>query len=678
MKKFLQLISVITLLFIIVGKTKAQTVYYSEDFEGTTGTAIPATWSQTTLATDGGWLSGTNTTLSSSTFTIPAHTKFLATNDDNCNCDKSNDFLKSASFSLAGATNPVLTLDILYPNGSYQGNQEIGKIEVSTNGGTLWTVIDSLGSLAPWTNYSVDMSAYAGMANVMLGFRYSDGTGYLFGMAIDNIQVIEPPAKAGSTTAVIMNKYALVGNQTIKGVIKSSGGPTVASAILKYSVDGGTPVQQTFSPNIGYNASYTATFSTAATLSLGIHVVKVWIDDINGTGPDTDATNDTAWAQITIEATQPAKKSLIEEFTGAWCGYCPRGGVTLADLTSSDPNIIGVALHDNDHMSTTEGDDVISSYASGFPSGMVDRSFQVDDYPIDDSQWGTVAAARENEIVPATVALSSITFNSTTRVISVTVTATFVGDVKGAYGLNCYVAENRVYGPINANTDNNWNQHSYYYDDPSSSFYNAGFLPSAGDHSLAYLRPSEYSHNHVLTKMMGGAFGNSTTIPTTLVTAGQTFSKTFTYTLPAANPGGAHRFNPDNIYLIGIVQEYSASSKADRYILNVTEQKLNTNPENVGPLSVQNIEKVTFGTVSIYPNPASSSANIAIDLINNENISINVYDALGQIVFSENHSNLNAGNHLVSFNTESLNSGIYNIVITTTNCTVTKKIAINK
>jgi hypothetical protein len=671
----------------------AQTVYFSENFESTTGTAIPTTWSQTTAASDGGWLSGTGSGLSSSYFTIPTHTRILATNDDACNCDKGNDLLKTDTIDLSSATNPVLTFDLYYLDQyvTNQGDREFLTLEISTNAGTSWTPVDTL-TASSWDNYAFDMTAFAGMANVMIGWRYNDYSQWAYGAALDNISIFEPPTKALGITNVLAKKYSLAGNQTIGAVIQSYGGPIVATASLKYSIDGGTPVQETFSPGITYSYSYTCSFTAAAALStLGIHTVKVWIDGINGGAVDVDPSNDTATAQITIQATQPPKKVLIEEFTGAWCGYCPRGGVTLGLLTSADTNIIGAAIHDHDHMSTTEGNTVVSTYATGFPEGMIDRASDeysysdnnatgaAYDFVADDSYWDTIASIRKAEVVPATVALSAISYNTSTRQISATVTATFVGDVKGAFGINCYVTENKVYGPMGGTADtadNQWNQHSYYYDDPNSPFNNVGYLPDPTDHNLAYLRPNEYIHNHVVNKMMGGANGNSTTIPTTLVTAGQSFSKTFTYTLPASNPSGAHRYNPDNIYLVGIVQEYGPTSKANNYILNVTEKKLNSNPETA--LSVHNIEKTSFGSVSIYPNPASVSSNVAIELMNSQSVIVNVYNALGQVVFTENHGSMNAGNHVFNLNTETFKNGVYSVVITTGNGSITKKLSVNR
>ena len=682
MKKILLIVP--ALIIAAIGTMNAQTIIYSQDMQSTTGTALPTGWTQTTLATDGGWLSGT--ALGSTYFPISAHTRYLATNDDNCNCDKSNDFLKTSSFSLAGTNYPVASFDLFYGAGTYQAYVETATVEISTDGGATWTVVETLPGAGGWVTHATSLTAYAGQANVMLGFRYNDGgagaaAAWMYGEAIDNLQVIEPVAKEISVTKVIMNKYVLAGAQNISTVFKSLGGPIVTSAILKYSVDGGAPVTQTFSPGIGYNASYTANFSTAANLAAGLHTVKSWIADINGTGPDATASNDTASCAITVLSTQPVKSVVVEEFTGAWCGYCPRGGVTLGNITAADPLIIGAAIHGGgtDNMATTEGTTVINSYASGFPTGMVDRTFvssvSTPDYAIDDADWGTVATARKNAVVPATVALSNVSFNSGTRVVSATVTVTFVGDVKGPFALNCFLTENYVFGPTSQTTDNGWNQHSYYYTTSGSPFQGIGLTSSPWSTSVAGLMPSMYVHNHVVDKMIGGAFGDNTVIPTTVVTSGTTFSKTFTYTLPAANPGGAHRFNADNIYVIGIIEEYDAADKANRYTLNATEQKLTSNPETSG---IDELTTTSFGTLAVYPNPASAQTNILLDLNSDENVVINVYNTLGQIVYTENNGKLSVGEHLVSINTENFTNGIYNVTVSTGKGIISKKVTISK
>ena len=57
-----------------------------EGFEGTSGGALPAGWSQVTNSTDGGY--ATTTDITSTYFIVPSHTIYVGTNDDVCNCDK--------------------------------------------------------------------------------------------------------------------------------------------------------------------------------------------------------------------------------------------------------------------------------------------------------------------------------------------------------------------------------------------------------------------------------------------------------------------------------------------------------------------------------------------------------------------------------------------------------------
>src|SRR5882724_4202240 len=113
MKKTLLIVP--ALILAAMGTMRAQAVIYSEDFEGTSGTAIPGTWSQTMATGSDGWMSGTSSTLSCTYFPMASHTRFLATNDDECNCDKSNDFLKTSTIDLSTATAPVLTFDAIFP-----------------------------------------------------------------------------------------------------------------------------------------------------------------------------------------------------------------------------------------------------------------------------------------------------------------------------------------------------------------------------------------------------------------------------------------------------------------------------------------------------------------------------------------------------------------------------------
>jgi hypothetical protein len=120
-------------------------------------------------------------------------TNFAYTNDDACNCDKSNDLLTTEEFSLDGHySSATLTFDHAFSNES----PEIGDVLVST-GGEFISVLTLSNTSAgnsikttPWVNdITVDMTPYIGEAVVQVQFRYNDGNAWSYGMAVDNISI---------------------------------------------------------------------------------------------------------------------------------------------------------------------------------------------------------------------------------------------------------------------------------------------------------------------------------------------------------------------------------------------------------------------------------------------------------------------------------------------------------
>ena len=91
-----------------------------------------------------------------------------------------------------------------------------------------------------------------------------------------------------------------------------------------------------------------------------------------------------------------------------------------------------------------------------------------------------------------------------------------------------------------------------------------------------------------------------------------------------------------------------------------------------------NESNATISNSSVYPSPAKNAASLALDLVQNENISINVVNTVGQVIYTESLNNLSAGNHTVNFNTENWASGIYNINISTNTGTTNRKLVIAK
>ena len=107
-------------------------VILSENFEGG---SVPAGWTSQTLATDGGWKVGTASALSSQYWTVTANgsTRIAASNDDACNCDKSQDYLVTPPLDLSSVNAAVLSVDVFFQANVFQNATERLTIEVSTD-----------------------------------------------------------------------------------------------------------------------------------------------------------------------------------------------------------------------------------------------------------------------------------------------------------------------------------------------------------------------------------------------------------------------------------------------------------------------------------------------------------------------------------------------------------------
>ena len=144
------------------------------------------------------WGVGNNAALTSAYWTTTGNaTVFAFTNDDDCNCDKSNDLLNTDSFSLDGEyTSATLTFNHAFAD--IVG--ETGTVNISVNGGSSFTTISTLSNFSvdqgggsfstPWVNNNtIDLTSYIGNSDVIIQFKYSDNGAWAYGMAIDDISI---------------------------------------------------------------------------------------------------------------------------------------------------------------------------------------------------------------------------------------------------------------------------------------------------------------------------------------------------------------------------------------------------------------------------------------------------------------------------------------------------------
>lgn len=82
--------------------------------------------------------------------------------------------------------------------------------------------------------------------------------------------------------------------------------------------------------------------------------------------------------------------------------------------------------------------------------------------------------------------------------------------------------------------------------------------------------------------------------------------------------------------------------------------------------------------INIYPNPINNSATVAFNLNQTEKVQMNVYNLLGEVVYSLDKGVMNAGNNEISFSANELSAGVYFIQLSLGNNVITKKVSVTK
>src|SRR5699024_9743681 len=227
---------------------------------------------------------------------------------------------------------------------------------------------------------------------------------------------------------------------------------------LTWSVDGGDEHTQTVSGvDIATFDSYQLTHDDAwAPDETGNYTITVSISNINGNGADDNGDNDSLSKDLFVLSQDVSRKVVIEEGTGTWCGWCPRGIVAMEymyDHPDDYPNFIGIAVHNGDPMTVPEYDS--GANFSGFPGSNVNRVLLGANVSQED--WVEYYNDRKDMMAPADLEMDGV-YQYGTRELNLDVTTNFYTDIDDAhFALSVIVVENGVSG-----TDSNWGQSNYY------------------------------------------------------------------------------------------------------------------------------------------------------------------------------------------------------------------------
>ena len=588
---------------------QGQSVIYSENFDN----GVPSTWTQTTNATDGGFLGGNSTSLSSQyfSFTNPG-SNFVATNDDGCNCDKSNEYLITDVIDLSGYSVMHATFKSFYYGATYQGATEVAEFLYSTNGGATWTSLGTLDPAGDWETQWIDVTAACGNANVQFAFNYQDGGGWLYGLGIDDFAVFAPYNFDVAMQSLNMLTTLGLNNApfTFEGTLRNYGGATITSATINYSVNGGTPVTESLSGlSIAPYDTYTWTHTTAWNPSTtGTYSIDFYALPINGTF-DQNTSNDNLNVSIEVLTATADRVVLAEEFTSSTCGPCASfnpGYKQLLDANSANTEtgrVTSVKYQmnwpspGNDPAYNQEAADRRVAYGI---SGVPDVVYSGSNIPTSQANIDIV------KDVPSLANLSA-EWSATGNYIQCDATINALGDLGSNVVLHMAMIEKQINHSIQTNGE--------------TVFY------------------------HVFRKFMDGSSGHSMSN----MTAGNTYTHyaNSTISVNAAPAQGSFDFwiGTSNMDVIVWLQNTTTGE-----VLQSAYGKYTTSGIN----EMDDVARF----IAVYPNPSNEVAGIELDLIDRSDVTLNLVNSLGQTVYTSAKS-LDAGIQKIEVPTATLSAGLY-------------------
>lgn len=659
MKKILLVLT----LFIFSGFVLKAQVVFSQNFEASLN-SMPAGWHQQLNAsapTNGGWLFSNSFPGYFGFIYAPYHTYCAFVDDNDYNyptTQLNNDTLYTPSINLSAYTRLYISFDVWFV-GMYDtnaaSNYEQANLCVSTNGGLTWTTCDTIygNTTNYWRTLTFDISAYAGMSNVMFAFTYTDGGYDDIGEALDNIQIYVPPTYDAGVTTDNLPYLAQVGTSyPIQGILRNYGYDTITSLQLKYRVNGGPIVTNTmnaisFKPL--HNRNYNVTPWTPSVT--GNNIIKIWTDSINGTHADAVHGNDTITATvIVVDSIQP-KAVLMEEFTQASCSPC------LYFSPQYDSIIDSVLLFTNsiryhvnwparDMMNDVTQPDV-GTRVSYYPVTGVPTPYMDGEYYYTLSYAGLHKEANLGS--PFKIILTNATYDGATNKYHIDVAVKSYGTMPA--GLNLQVA-------LSVDT-------MKYVNDQSLAEPQSYFEPPIGNTlggSPDWLYPYALNYPDVVEKMLPNA--NGTSMAAFTVNQIQNFSFTWTKNRPWAD--SVHTWVYDSV---GTRFTVFIQDNSNQYVY----QSAHAIPKNVTGFAELSSNGSDF---AVYPNPANNFAVVLLKLSDEQNVSIEIYNMLGDKVYSMDAGNTQAGMHNYKLNTAEFSAGVYFVKVITNGSTQVKKLEI--
>lgn len=608
----------------LLASVAANAQIFSEDFDS----GLPSTW--TVMDVDGLTPNSSNNNLSTAGWHAITTSKNVGNTSWYDPAGVANDWLISPQISIPStSTNPFLKFDERSPDANFPNSYNV---LISTTGTATsdFTAIESnvTGSASAITRY-FDLSAYKGDD---IHVALQDISNDKFILLVDNFEVVDLADNDISLLSVSFDKFVGVpSSQSLDVVVSNSGAETITSYKVNWTYDG-TPDSYTVTGvNIPVGQSHQQSVNLDIPVNSAAHVPFTVELELTG---DANTADNNGEGDIYGLSDVPNKRVLMEEATGSWCGWCPRGSVGLDKIDEDEPdNVVAIAVHNGDPMAVAEHDGNMN--VSGYPSANADRKvlgFDPGDFT------GPFNQLKDN-VSPASVSVYA-DFDAASNSITVTPTVNFKTSLTGDFSVSVIAIEDWVHG-----TGSGFNQSNYYAGGGNGVMGGYESKPNPVPAADMYYR-------HVSRGFVGtgiGFAGDNTIIPNTVV-AGTDYTIDYSYTVPSDVAIGHLHF-------------------AVVLIDNDTKEVINANKLHY----INNVVGVEeFSTnFTVTPNPAKDVITLTSSV--DTDATVRIVNGLGQVVSTYSNNDFVNG---TTYDVSNLESGVYYITITEGSKIATKKLVI--
>lgn len=218
----------------------------------------------------------------------------------------------------------------------FGGMTNYGYVLISANNGSTWDTVTKIDACDTWVSKNISLATYAGESSIQIRFVYNasmsglGGLGGLFGgettttggagLSIDNIVVKDAAENDLGVIAITgpASGCGLSGNGHVAITIKNYGRRAQSNYIVKYSLDGGENwTEETVSNQIAANATTAYTFTASMSLpTVGRYeiIAKTALDE------DEDTSNDEAEGFVVSQGLYNEAVAIFDdaEFINDW------------------------------------------------------------------------------------------------------------------------------------------------------------------------------------------------------------------------------------------------------------------------------------------------------------------------------------------------------------------------